>query len=168
GVFRHSAREFGDRLPELFAHCSEQLALDSDDDKFITLFYGIIDSHDRSMIWASGGHDPAIWYHRVVDRFEELPNTGPPVGLFEGMVFEQKGPVYFEPGDILVMGTDGIWEAQNANNEMFGRDRLMALIRGNQDQDAEALCVCITEAVLTFVAPSLPDDDVTLVVIKTN
>ncbi len=168
GVFRHSAREFGDRLPELFAHCSEQLALDSDDDKFITLFYGIIDSHDRSMIWASGGHDPAIWYHRAVDRFEELPNTGPPVGLFEGMVFEQKGPVYFESGDILVIGTDGIWEALNSSDDMFGRDRLMALIRENLDEDAAALCACITEAVLTYVAPSLPDDDVTLVVIKTK
>lgn len=166
GVFRHSAREFGDRLPDLFAHCNEQLALDSDDDKFITLFYGILDSKDRSLVWASGGHDPAIWYHVKTDTMEELPNTGPPVGLFEGLAFEQLGPVYLEPGDILVVGTDGIWEAENVDNEVFGRERLMSLIRKNQDLASEALCGCITDAVLQFVAPSSPVDDVTLVVIR--
>lgn len=166
GVFRHSAREFGEGLAELFAHCNEQLALDSDDDKFITLFYGILDGRDRSLTWASGGHDPAIWYHRRTGQIEELPNTGPPVGLFEGMVFEQLGPVTFEPGDILVVGTDGIWETYNGDNEMFGWARLIELIRTNQDRSAQELCTCITEAVLAFAAPSLPDDDVTLVVVK--
>jgi sigma-B regulation protein RsbU (phosphoserine phosphatase) len=167
GIFRHSAREFGGNLPELFAHFNEQLALDSDDDKFITLFYGILDGRNRSMTWASGGHDPAIWYHRQTDKFEELPNTGPPVGLFEDMAFEQLGPVVFEPGDILVVGTDGIWETYSGDNEMFGWDRLLELIRANKDRTAQELCACVTEAVLTFAAPSLPDDDVTLVVIKT-
>ena len=167
GIFRHSARESGDNLTELFAHVNEQLAMDSDDDKFITLFYGILDSRNRSLTWASGGHDPAIWYHRQTDKFEELPNTGPPVGLFEGMTFEQLGPVVFEPGDILVVGTDGIWETYSCDNEMFGWDRLLELIRANQDRTAQELCACVTEAVLAFAAPSRPDDDVTLVVVKT-
>lgn len=168
GVFRQGAREYGDRLQELLAHCNNQLAQDSDDDKFITLFYGILSSRDRSLIWASGGHDPALWYHHRTDRFEELPNTGPPVGLFEGMVFDQLGPISLESGDILVIGTDGIWEAQDSGNEMFGKPRLMELIRTNQEENVQALCASITEAVLNFVTPSLPEDDITLVVIKTH
>jgi len=168
GVFRQSAREFGDHLQTLFAHCNNQLAQDSDDDKFITLFYGILNSQDRSMIWASGGHDPALWYHVETDMIEELPNTGPPVGLFEGMAFEALGPISFGPGDILVIGTDGIWEAENSDENMFGRRRLKDLIRANQHKSAQALCDCITEAVLNFVAPSQPEDDVTLIVIKTH
>jgi sigma-B regulation protein RsbU (phosphoserine phosphatase) len=166
GVFRQGAREYGDRLQALFSHCNDQLAQDSDDDKFITLFYGILNSQDRSMVWASGGHDPALWYHRQTDCFEELPNTGPPVGLFKGMAFGQLGPVRLGTGDILLVGTDGIWEAQNAGDEMFGRHRLKELIRTHRDKDAQSLCVCITEAVLDYVAPQSPDDDVTLVVIK--
>ncbi len=63
GIFRYSAREFGENLSELFKHCSTQLAKDTDDDKFITLFYGILSNSDRSLIWASGGHDPVIWDH---------------------------------------------------------------------------------------------------------
>ncbi len=82
------------------------------------------------------------------------------------MSFGQAGPIYLESGDILVIGTDGIWEAKNIENIMFGKDRLLELIRMHQGENAQALCSLVSDAVSTYTAPLSPDDDVTLVVIK--
>jgi phosphoserine phosphatase RsbU/P len=166
GLFRHSAREFGDRLQELFAYTNTHLAQDTDDDKFITLFYGLLDDQQCSLTWASGGHDPAIWYHGDTGMIEELPNTGPPLGLMEDMVFKQAGPIQLKRGDILVIGTDGIWETIDTHEEPFGRDRLKSLIRTHSDQSAALLCSTICTSVVDYVYPGSLKDDVTLVAIK--
>ncbi|MHA2273491.1 MAG: PP2C family protein-serine/threonine phosphatase [Candidatus Hodarchaeales archaeon] len=101
------------------------MSRDTDDDKFITLFYAVLDEVDQSVIWASGGHDPAFWYHKSSGKIEELPNTGLPVGLMEDASFGQAGLIYLEKGDIVVIGTDGIWEAQNTSGEFLaGKDFL--------------------------------------------
>jgi phosphoserine phosphatase RsbU/P len=166
GIFRNSARHYHTRLMDLFSHSNQQLVQDSAADKFITLFYGILDDSDQSLIWASGGHDPALWYHQDADTFEELPNTGPPVGLFEDVSFSQLGPIHLLPGDMLVVGTDGIWEAQNENKEMFGKDRFWELIREHRHVNAQALADKVAQVVTAYIQPRPADDDVTLLVVK--
>jgi sigma-B regulation protein RsbU (phosphoserine phosphatase) len=166
GIFRNSARHYGGRLDELFSHCNDQLVQDSADDKFITLFYGVLDDSDRSLIWASGGHDPAIWYRRASGAFEELPNTGPPVGMFEGMSFSQEGPIHLQPGDILLVGTDGIWEAKGTKKALFGKERLVDLIRAHAQRPAQEIADAVVDAVAAYIHPNPADDDLTLLVIK--
>ena len=139
-----------------------------DYDKFMTLFYAVLDEEDRSIIWASGGHDPAFWYHKGTGKIEELPNTGLPIGLTEDASFEQGGPVRLEAGDILVIGTDGIWEAQNEDGNMFGKERLCGLIRDESEQAADDICSAVIDAVTTFCGSCPQLDDITLVVTKTR
>lgn len=150
-ILRSGAAGHESDLSGLFGVLNSHLARDTDDDKFITLFYAVLDEADQSVIWASGGHDPAFWYHRSSGKIEELPNTGLPVGLMEDASFEQAGPIYVKEGDIVVVGTDGIWEAQNISGEIFSREKFLKVIRRASSQKAEDICIGVIEAVTHFL-----------------
>ena len=152
----------------LMVEFNNQLSEATGDDKFITLFYGVLDDEKQSMFWASGGHDPAIWYHQKEDTFEELPNTGMLMGVFKDMAYEQAGPIVFETGDILIVGTDGIWEAQNPEGESYGKDRLRNLIKRHAKNSANHIASSIVSSVELFTVPDRPTDDVTLIVVKAS
>jgi len=165
-VLRSNAGRYGGNLSELFAALNEHLYRDTGDDRFITLFVGLLDGPGRSLTWASGGHDPALWLQRADGRFEELPNTGVPLGILEGAPFEQAGPVTIEPGDVIVVGTDGIWEASDAVGEQFGKDRLRQVIAAGAARSAAEIHAAVVTAVHAFRGSAPQTDDITLVVIK--
>ena len=165
-ILRNASLHFTGDLAELMTQFNDQLSEDTGDDKFMTLFYGALDNTDRTLTWASGGHDPALWYHQKSDTFEELSNTGPLTGYMKNMPYEQAGPVTLETGDILLVGTDGIWEAENPVGEPYGKERLYELIQTNREYSAEQIVNTVIESVETFSAPVPPTDDITLIVIK--
>ncbi|MHC4585713.1 MAG: SpoIIE family protein phosphatase [Planctomycetota bacterium] len=166
GVLRSNAQHYGADLTQLFEVLNRHIESDTDYDKFITLFYGILDANQKSLVWVSGGHDPALWYHKDNDKIEELPNTGMPVGIMENTSFEQGGPVIFKAGDVVVIGTDGIWEAQNESGVMFGKDRLRNIIIRENEKSATEICSQIIDNVTNFSSSTPQLDDITLVVIK--
>ena len=100
-VLRSNAQHYGADLTKLFEVLNRHIESDTDYDKFITLFYGVLDANQKSLVWVSGGHDPALWYHKDSGKIEELPNTGMPVGIMENASFEQGGPVFFKAGDVI-------------------------------------------------------------------
>ncbi len=165
-ILRSNAARYGTDLTQLFEVMNRNLESDTDYDKFITLFYGVLDAKKKSLIWASGGHDPALWYHSINSKIEELPNTGLPVGVMEDASFEQGGPVLLETGDIIVIGTDGIWEAQNDRGVMFGKERLNEIIIGQSNRSATEICSKVVDEVAYFSALTPQLDDITLIVIK--
>ncbi len=165
-VLRSNAQHYGTDLIKLFEVLNRHIESDTDYDKFMTLFYGILDANQRSLIWASGGHDPALWYHKNSSQIEELPNTGLPVGIAQEASFEMGGPVSLDRGDIVVIGTDGIWEAQNESGEMFGKERLSNIIIRESEKPANEICSQIINDVTNFSSPAPQLDDITLVVIK--
>ncbi len=165
GVLRSHAAAHGD-LGELFAHVNRHLVRDTGEERFMTLFYGVLDGPGRTLSWISGGHDPAIWLRRTGGRFEELPNTGVPLGILEEAPYASAGPVRLEPGDVVLIGTDGIWEATNAAGEQFGKDRLRQVMAANAERTAAEIHSAVVEAVAAFRGTEPQKDDVTLVVIK--
>jgi sigma-B regulation protein RsbU (phosphoserine phosphatase) len=165
-ILRNASLNFTGDLAELMSRFNDQLSEDTGDDKFMTLFYGALDGQSRSLTWASGGHDPALWYHREKDDFEELPNTGPLAGYMKNMAYEQAGPVTLDPGDILLIGTDGIWEAEDPSGELYGKDRLYEMIRSHANNSAGQIVDAVIEAVEAFSYPAPPLDDITLIVIR--
>ncbi|MCP4263830.1 MAG: SpoIIE family protein phosphatase [Planctomycetes bacterium] len=165
-ILRSNAQRYGTNLTELFEILNRNIESDTDYDKFITLFYGILDANQKSLVWVSGGHDPALWYHKSNGKIEELPNTGMPVGIMQDSTFEQGGPVSLMTGDIIVIGTDGIWEAQNEGGEMFGKERLHKIIIRESENPTNEICSQIIEDVTNFSSPTPQLDDITLVVIK--
>ena len=165
-VLRSHASRLGADLSGLFDTLNRHLVRDTDDAWFMTLFYGILDSDTRSLQWTSGGHDPAIWLRRRTGQFEELPNFGVPLGIEEGMAYGSGGPVTLESGDIIVIGTDGIWEAANEAGEMFGKDRLRGVIASHADEPSHYIHTRVVDAVSEFLGDVAQADDITLVVIK--
>jgi sigma-B regulation protein RsbU (phosphoserine phosphatase) len=165
-VLRSNAQHYGADLTKLFEVLNRHIESDTDYDKFITLFYGILDANQKSLVWVSGGHDPALWFHKNNGKIEELPNTGLPVGIMENASFEQGGPVFLKAGDVVVIGTDGIWEAQNNSGVMFGKERLRNIVIRESDKSANEICSRIIDDVTSFSSPTPQLDDITLVVIK--
>jgi sigma-B regulation protein RsbU (phosphoserine phosphatase) len=165
-MLRINAKYHGTDLARLFAELNRQLVSDTGDDKFMTLFYGLLDDDSRSLVWVSGGHDPALWYHKAGGDIEELPNTGMLMGLTEEAGYDQAGPVRLEKGDLVVIGTDGIWETQNIDGEAFGKERFLDIIRAASDRKAQDICLEVTESVTRFRGSAEQTDDITLVVAK--
>ncbi len=166
GVLRSNAGQCGIDLTNLFQILNRHLVRDTDHDRFMTLFYGVLDAKTRELWWISGGHDPALWLRRTSGQIEELPNTGVPLGIIEDTDYGQAGPVTLEKGDIIVVGTDGIWEAHNLSGEMFDKKRLCDLLAGSSKLSAEQIHQTVIEAVNLFRNGAPQEDDITLVVIK--
>ena len=82
------------------------------------------------------------------------------------MNYEQAGPVTLEAGDILLVGTDGIWEAEDPSGQPYGKDRLHEMIRIHVDNAAEQMVDAVIASVEAFSAPIPPSDDITLIIIK--
>ena len=145
---------------------NRQLCPDTaDTGNFITLFFLEIDASARTCRWVRAGHDPAIVYDPARDRFSELDAPGMALGIEPNFVFESRRANLGPAGQIILIGTDGIWEAHNAAGEMFGKARLQAVIRQHHRAPAAALRDAVFEAVADFTGPRA-EDDITLAAIK--
>lgn len=165
-ILHAESRHYRNDLVGLFDTMNNQIARDTDTDKFITLFYGLLNEADRSLVWASAGHDPALHWQVKTGKIIEHPNTGMLMGLLEGVPYTQAGPVKLVPGDILLVGTDGIWEARNPGGEYFGRERLFDIVQSHTQQSADQLCETVLAQVTSFIASGPRLDDITLLVVK--
>ena len=132
----------------------------------MTLFYGLLDDEQKTLSWTSAGHDPAVWYRAESEEFAELENTGMPLGIMDDAQFGRAGPITLRPGDIVLVGTDGIWEALDASGRMYGKERLLRQIKTHRDESAGQIAASIVASVLEFCADAARTDDVTLLVIK--
>ncbi|MHC4718749.1 MAG: SpoIIE family protein phosphatase, partial [Planctomycetota bacterium] len=166
GALRSQAGPMGLDLPGLFGALNRHLARDTGEGRFLTLFYGVLDGAARTLQWTSAGHDPAFWLRRASGRFEELPNTGIPLGVLDEATYGQAGPVRLASGDVVVIGTDGIWEAVDPAGEPFGKDRLRRIIALHAEAPAQQVHTAVVDAVNQFRGPAPQADDITLVVIK--
>ena len=131
----------------------------------MTFFYCELAESDREVRWIRAGHDPALIYDPDMDAFDELKGHGMAFGLdytFEYAEFQRT----LSPKQIILIGTDGIWEMQNEAGEMFGKKRLRAIIRNNRSATAKEITAAIADALQVFRGSKQQEDDVTMVVIK--
>jgi sigma-B regulation protein RsbU (phosphoserine phosphatase) len=166
GMLHADAEHYGCDLSSMIRGLNARLVRDAADGQFITLFYGILEDRTRSLTWVSAGHEPALWYHGRSGQVEDLANTGLPLGVERDATFEQAGPITLEPGDVLVMSTDGIREARNRDDVFFGKERLVDIVRQKAGLSADQICTAILDAVTQFVEPAPRTDDITLVIVK--
>jgi phosphoserine phosphatase RsbU/P len=168
GYLQAETKHHGDNLVSLLAHLNQQIINDTEDERFATLFYGVLDNASRSLTWSSAGHDPALWYQAQNMHIEELPNTGMLLGVLEDANIGQADPIIMAINDVLVIGTDGIWEARNDRNELYGKQRLHQIIRDHAHCSAEAISTYILDSVTDFIGHAPRTDDITMVVVKTK
>ncbi len=133
-------------------------------ERFVTAIYGVLDIHGRRFTYVNAGHNPGILYRSATDSFENLDSTGPLLGTFESATFKER-QTEIRPGDILTLYTDGITESMNAENDLFGEERLKDVIRSRRGGPAAEIARAIRETVSAFSGGE-PDDDLTLVIVK--
>jgi len=166
-AFLRQRATFAGSLDEIVSDVNRLLIRDlGDSGRFMTLFYLTIDGQHRWLNWVRAGHDPAIFYDPLSDTFEELRGSGMVLGIAGGHAYEQSRKDNLAEGQIIVLGTDGIWEARNSAGEMFGKDALCRIIRQYADVDANGLLTACLYALEKFQGGARPEDDVTLIVIK--
>lgn len=135
--------------------------------RFMTLFYLTLDPVKKSAQWVRAGHDPAMIYCPRLDIFTDLggESTGLPLGVTEESVYTEHVNE-LHPGQIIAIGTDGIWEARSPEGEMFGKSRFKDVLRETADLDSKQIMKAVFDAVHSYTRGARPDDDITLVIIK--
>jgi phosphoserine phosphatase len=159
-LLKHAAPE------ELLALLERLLADDLRDGKFVTMVVAQLDPQSHRVSFANAGHAPALHYFAALDRFMPLGATGLPVGILADGNYTQGPPFVMEPGDLLLLCTDGIVDALNPAGQHFGEDRLRQLVREGRKSTAEELAQQISQAVVAHVGDQMPSDDLTILVVK--
>ena len=152
---------------QVISDVNRQIAADVEDSgQFMTLFYMTVNQDSRCLEWVRAGHDPGIFYDSEKGLFENLAGPGMALGIdgeYNYVVNRKEG---LREGQIIVLGTDGIWEAQNPEGEMFGKESIYEIVRENADAAASKLLDAIIDALDKFRNSISLQDDVTLIVIK--
>ena len=136
--------------------------------RFMTLFYLTVDPKQDRIDWVRAGHDPAILYDPQQDTFEELKGQGMALGLNHAFNYAENHRKGLTNGQIIAIGTDGIWEAFNRKGKMFGKQRFKDIIRQNARAGADDILNAVYNEVNKFTEGQKSEDDITLVVIKVN
>ena len=132
----------------------------------MTMFYGKIDMNTRTLEWNSAGQGPVFWYQASRQNVKELPTTNLPLGIMPDALASLSQSIQLRQGDILLVGTDGLWEAHNQADQMFGTARLRQILASWADKSAKEIAEIIFRKVLAFSERDQPEDDMTALVIK--
>lgn len=165
-LIRQRCSAFG-RIDRVVSDVNRQLAKDvKDSGRFMTLFYAEIERPHKTIRWVNAGHEPAMIFDPVTDTFSDL-NGGNnlAMGVFEDTDFKE-AQQEIAPGQIILIATDGIWEARNPKGEMFSKDRIHDIIRRNATKTASDIQKAILDSLKRFQKDVKLEDDMTLVVIK--
>ncbi|MGE5503681.1 MAG: PP2C family protein-serine/threonine phosphatase [Actinomycetota bacterium] len=154
------------RLAELAAGVNHDLADHLHGGRFMTVFLAVLAAESRSMHWVSAGHGPAIAYDPEQDRFDEIGGLDIPLGVDPDWRFHELSHTGWPTGAVLVIGTDGMWEARDPDGAMYGQDRLCRVVRATCRRPAAEIVEAVTADLAAFRRGRALHDDATLVVVK--
>ena len=162
-VIRATARYVEDGPGKCLEMVNETLVDASRSDLFVTVFYGIYDQRDGSLVYANGGHNPPVLV--APGRAERLPLTGGvALAMFEGLPYEV-GRVEIPPDGKLFIYTDGVPEATNREEEEFGYERMEANLLTSAERSPRDTIETMLRTVEEFVGEAAQFDDITMLVL---
>ncbi len=164
-LLRTHASMPGSLAQTIFA-INRALTEDAVEGRFMTLAFLLYDKPANTIRWVNAGHDPALLYDPGDDTFTELTAEGIPLGIIKDWQYEESSRPALTPGQLLVIGTDGIWEQRNQQDEMFSKNRLRQIIRDNARKTSKDIAEAVVAAVHAHRATIPQSDDITLVVIR--
>jgi phosphoserine phosphatase RsbU/P len=150
----------------LLSHLNRVLVENSLEEQFLTAFCGVLQPGDGKFHYANAGHPAPRWWHAASRTVEPLRDAvGLPLGLDSKAVYHHKR-IEIEPGDLLVLYSDGLTATSNRHTQMFGCQRLDEALRDAAPRGASAVKAAILERFEDFLVGGEPQDDVTLIVIE--
>jgi serine phosphatase RsbU (regulator of sigma subunit) len=145
-------------------HANRVLSDDSTDAMFVTLFYGRLDPETGEMVYVNAGHNPALVCRpREGGPPEQLRPTGMALGILPDAPLEQRS-VHLQPGDFVVLYTDGVTEAIDTQRQQFGIDRLAHVLEGQAGRTAAEVLAAIEDALDVFTGAAPQSDDIAILI----
>ena len=145
--------------------CNRRLCEDLATDVFTTLFFARLDASNRTLLYSNAGHWPGYVLAGGTDVKELLESTGPPLGVVVEADFPTAAVVYLDPGDLILLFTDGITEAVSRDGRPFGLARALDVVRAHRHEHPSEITEALFHAVREFSGQP-PTDDITAVVIR--
>jgi PAS domain S-box-containing protein len=150
----------------IFRQLNRTLCEDTEDNGFVTLILAEIDPARRELAFVNAGHNPGYVLDAAGAVRESLTATGLPLGLFRDRNFPRSQRIALQEGDLIVLLTDGVIEVQDANEEFFGAERALDVIRAGREGSASEIVHSLHQALQEFSGGVPQPDDVTVVVCK--
>ena len=157
------AEDPGD-LGALMSRLNKATCLKCPANRFITFFFSLLNPATGELKFANAGHNPPVLM-RASGKEEMLEGGGPVLGILPVAPYSEDH-VQLEPGDMLVLYSDGVTEATNAANDEYGEDRFVRLLRERRTDAAPAILQAAMQSVHEFAAGAPQADDITLLVAK--
>ncbi|MBW1865756.1 MAG: serine/threonine-protein phosphatase, partial [Deltaproteobacteria bacterium] len=154
-------------IAEMISDVNFQLAKDVEySGDFMTLFFLVIDTLKGNFEWVRAGHDPAMIYTPETDSFQELTGSGMALGVKADGHYEVYQLQDLSRGQIILLGTDGIWEAQNLEGTRMGKDPIYQVIREHAAESAPDILQSVFDSLENFQQGARREDDITAVIVK--
>jgi len=152
---------------QIVTEMNRHLARDvTDSGHFMTLSFIRFDRASRSLRWVRAGHPPALVYDPATDRFRELKGQGLPLGVDEQYQYEEYLDADISAGQVIAIGTDGIWEASDRERNFYGIERFCEVIRRHATLGAKDILEAVYTDIRAFTRGARQQDDITLVIAK--
>jgi sigma-B regulation protein RsbU (phosphoserine phosphatase) len=151
-------------LGETITSVNEYLAENTPANRFVTLFAAELDPATGKLVYINAGHNPPL-VGKSDGSVIQLGSGGLPLGIMAGAQYED-GELQLNPGEALVVYSDGVSEAVNLKEEEFGIDRLTEVVRKNLGASAAGIRDKVESALSSFTETAPANDDITLVIVK--
>jgi sigma-B regulation protein RsbU (phosphoserine phosphatase) len=149
---------------ECMSRANKLIYRSTDQQKFATLFYGILNSNSDSFHFSNAGHDPPFLISEGKE-IQRLTKGGTVLGFLDDYSFEEDS-ITLDQDNVIVIFSDGITEALNEKDEEFGEERLLEVVNSNLNESALKIIDQVFESVKSYVNGMPQSDDITIVVIK--
>ncbi|NIS80593.1 MAG: SpoIIE family protein phosphatase [Anaerolineales bacterium] len=164
-LLRTFASEFPSDPKQVLAAVNRRIISDTDASRFVTVFYGVLDPSSGKLTYANAGHNPPLHLHSTESRrVTKLTKTGMPLGILEDRTWEAN-TAQLEPGDVLVLYTDGVTEAQNPRGAFFGEERVLKSLKANSKRTADEIQHALIKDILSYIGDAPQLDDIALIVL---
>lgn len=155
----------GLKASQIMARTSQILRQDTQSSRYITMFLGVLDSRKMTMTYCNAGHNYPLYLASKSEKFDSLATGGFPLGLVDDDTYQEE-TIELSPGDLLILYTDGLIEAQAPSGDMFELDRLESTILSHRNEPVEKLCDTLYEKALDFTEQEKLQDDFTFLAIR--
>jgi sigma-B regulation protein RsbU (phosphoserine phosphatase) len=164
-LIRTYAREYPAQPAQALAAVSNRILEDTRADQFVSAFYGVLSPSSGELIYCNAGHNPPLLLGSGRSDAQALGRTGMVLGILEGEAWQEE-TVRLEPGDVLLLYTDGATDAENGRGDFFGRERLASTARAYLDRSASQLQEELIQAIRQFTGSRPQFDDIAMMVVR--